>query len=192
MRTIASLVRPGYLFLAPAILTLGLFFFGPIVASMLLSLTDFDIYGLADSSNARWVGWSNYSRLLSDPLFKKALVNTLYFVCVGGPLTVVISLSAALLVSSKLARFQGLWRTIFFAPVVTTLVAVAVVWRYLYHPRYGTLNYALGWLGLGPIDWLGDSALGNVRDHFARCMEKLWLQHGNFCGRATEHSRGAV
>jgi multiple sugar transport system permease protein len=156
MRTIAALLRPGYLFLAPAVLTLGLFFFAPIVASMLLSLTDFDIYGLADSSNARWVGWSNYSRLLSDPLFKKALINTLYFVCVGGPLTVVISLSAALLVSSKLTRFQGMWRTIFFAPVVTTLVAVAVVWRYLYHPRYGTLNYALGWFHLGPIDWLGD------------------------------------
>ena len=156
MRTIASLVRPGLLFLAPAMITLGLFFFAPIVASLLLSWTDFDIYALSDSSNARWVGGSNYSRLLSEPLFWKALRNTLYFVCIGGPLTVVVSLSAALLVSSKLARFQGFWRTIFFAPVVTTLVAVAVVWRYLYHSRYGTLNYALGWFGLGPIDWLGD------------------------------------
>jgi multiple sugar transport system permease protein len=156
MRIIASVVRPGLLFLAPAMLTLGLFFFAPIVASLLLSWTDFDIYSLSDNSNARWVGWTNYSRLLNEPLFWKALKNTLYFVCVGGPLTVVVSLSAALLVSSKLTRFQGMWRTIFFAPVVTTLVAVAVVWRYLYHARYGTLNYALGWFGLGPIDWLGD------------------------------------
>src|SRR6187455_38902 len=123
MRTIASLVRPGLLFLAPAILTLGLFFFAPIVASLLLSWTDFDIYALSDSSNSRWVGSSNYSRLLHEPLFWKALKNTLYFVCVGGPLTVVVSLSAALLVSSKLTRLQGVWRTIFFAPVVTTLVA---------------------------------------------------------------------
>ena len=136
---------------------LGLFFFAPILAAMLLSLTDFDIYALADGSNARWVGWENYRRLLSEPLFWTALGNTLYFVGVGGPLTVVVSLSAALLVSSKLTRFRGLWRTIFFAPVVTTLVAVAVVWRYLYHTRYGTLNYALAWLGIGPVDWLGNS-----------------------------------
>ena len=112
-------------------LTIGVFFFAPILASLLLSLTDFDIYGLADSRNARWVGWSNYSRLLSEPLFWKALGNTLYFVCVGGPLSVIVSLSAALLVSSKLTRFQGLWRTVFFAPVVTTLVAVAVVFARL-------------------------------------------------------------
>jgi multiple sugar transport system permease protein len=174
MRTIATLMRPGYLFLTPALLTLSLFFFGPIIASTLLSLTDFDIYGLADTGNVRWVGWSNYNHLLSDPLFKKALVNTLYFVCVGGPLTVVISLSAALLVSSKLTRFQGWWRTIFFAPVVTTLVAVAVVWRYLYHPRYGTLNYALGWFGIGPIDWLGDERWAM----FAIILLAVWKNFG--------------
>lgn len=174
MRTIATLIRPAYLFLAPALLVLGLFFFVPILASLLLSLTDFDIYALADSGNARWTGWSNYSRLLSEPLFWKALVNTLYFVCVGGPLTVVVSLSAALLVSSKLTRFQGMWRTIFFAPVVTTLVAVAVVWRYLYHTRYGTLNYALGWFGLGPIDWLGDGRWAM----FAIILLAIWKNFG--------------
>jgi multiple sugar transport system permease protein len=157
MRLATSILRPGYLFLAPAMIVLGLFFFAPILAAMLLSLTDFDIYALADGSNARWVGWENYRRLLSEPLFWQAFGSTLYFVGVGGPLTVVVSLSAALLVNSKLTRFGGLWRTIFFAPVVTTLVAVAVVWRYLYHTRYGTLNYALAWLGLGPVDWLGNS-----------------------------------
>jgi multiple sugar transport system permease protein len=174
MRIIPSLVRPAYLFLAPAMLTLGLFFFVPILASLLLSLTDFDIYALADSSNARWVGWENYSRLLHEPLFWKALANTLYFVCVGGPLSVVVSLSAALLVSSKLARLQTLWRTIFFAPVVTTLVAVAVVWRYLYHTRYGAFNYVLGWLGVGPIDWLGDSRWAM----FAIILLAVWKNFG--------------
>jgi multiple sugar transport system permease protein len=89
-------------------------------------------------------------------VFRKALFNTLYFVVVGGPLSVAVSLAAALLLASKLARFPGLYRSVYFAPVVTTLVAVAVVWRYLYHPRYGLLNLALGAIGLGPIDWLGD------------------------------------
>jgi multiple sugar transport system permease protein len=174
MRIIASLVRPGYLFLAPAMLTLGLFFFLPLLASLLLSLTDFDIYALADTGNARWVGVSNYSRLLSEPLFWKSLTNTFYFVCVGGPLSVVVSLSAALMVNSKLTRFQGFWRTIFFAPVVTTLVAVAVVWRYLYHARYGTLNYMLGWLGISAIDWLGDSRWAM----FAIILLAVWKNFG--------------
>src|SRR6185295_13600840 len=153
---VGSMLRPGLSFLAPAMFVLGVFFFIPIGVSLFLSATDFDMYALADSGNARWVGLSNYSHLLSDSLFWKSLVNTLYFVCVGGPLTVVVSLGAALLVSSKLTRFPVLWRTIFFAPVVTTLVAVAVVWKYLYDTQYGMLNYFLGKLGLNPIDWLGD------------------------------------
>jgi multiple sugar transport system permease protein len=59
-------------------------------------------------------------------------------------------------VSSKRVRFPGLFRSIFFMPVVTTLVAVAIVWRYLYHPQYGILNWALGAAGIRPVDWLGD------------------------------------
>jgi multiple sugar transport system permease protein len=174
MRIIPSLVRPAYLFLAPAILTLSLFFFAPILLSLLLSLTDFDIYALADSSNARLVGWANYSRLLHEPLFWRALVNTIYFVCVGGPLSVLVSLAAALLVSSKLTRFPTVWRTIFFAPVVTTLVAVAIVWRYLYHTRYGAFNYVLGCLGLAPIDWLGDARWAM----FAIILLAVWKNFG--------------
>ena len=153
---IAPILKPGFLFIAPAMFVLSAFFFVPILASFLLSLTDFDVYALADRNNTRFVGWENYRRLMSEPLFWKALANTFYFVIVGGTLTVVISLSAALLVSSKLTRLRGLWRTIFFAPVVTTLVAVAVVWRYLYHERYGALNYAIEHFGLERVDWLGD------------------------------------
>src|SRR5207237_9477286 len=63
---------------------------------------------------------------------------------------------AALLVNGQLVRWKGLFRTIYFAPFVTTLVAVAIVWRYLYHPRYGFLNYILGAAGIHPVDWLGD------------------------------------
>ena len=72
------------------------------------------------------------------------------------PLSIAASLGAALLLHSKLARFKGFFRTALFAPVVTTLVAVAVIWRYLFNTRYGMLNYALGQLGIDPIDWLGD------------------------------------
>jgi multiple sugar transport system permease protein len=69
---------------------------------------------------------------------------------------VVVSLGASLLLNARLVRFRSLFRTIYFAPVATTLVAVAIVWRYLYHPRYGLVNHVLGWFDIGPIDWLGD------------------------------------
>jgi multiple sugar transport system permease protein len=146
----------GWWFVAPAVLVIGGFFFVPVAAAFLLSFTDFDIYALASFDNTRFIGLENYAALLGDSIFWKALVNTFYFAAVGGPLTIAISLAAAVLLQARLVRFKGLFRTIYFAPVVTTLVAVAVVWRYLYHPRFGLLNYGLGWFGIGPIDWLGD------------------------------------
>ena len=147
---------PAWGFLAPALLAIGVFFCLPVVASLGLSFTDFDIYAIASLDQLRFVGLANYVALLRDPLFWQALANTLYFVGVGGPLSVGVSLGAALLVNARLVRAKRFFRTIFFMPVVTTLVAVAVVWRYLYHPRHGLLDHALGWLGIPPIDWLGD------------------------------------
>jgi multiple sugar transport system permease protein len=152
-------VRRGvaaWCFVAPALLVIVVFFFVPVLAALAISLTDFDIYALADSRNLRLVGLRNYAQLLQTPLFWQALGNTLYFVVVGVPLSVTVSLGAALLLHSRLVRFRGLFRTALFAPVVTTLVAVAVVWRYLFNPHYGWLNYALGRLGIPPVDWLGD------------------------------------
>jgi multiple sugar transport system permease protein len=146
----------AWCFVTPALLVIGVFFFLPVVAALALSLTDFDIYALADLRNLRVVGLRNYLQLLQTPLFWQAFANTLYFVIVGVPLSITTSLGAALLLHSRLARFPAFFRTALFAPVVTTLVAVAVIWRYLFNPRYGLLNYALGGLGLSPIDWLGD------------------------------------
>jgi multiple sugar transport system permease protein len=148
--------RAAWLFLAPALALIGVFFFLPVAAALLLSLTDFDIYAVAASENTRFVGLHNYAQLLKTPLFWSSLRNTFYFAVVGGPLTIAVSLGAALLVNAKLVRWRSLFRTIYFTPFVTTLVAVAIVWRYLYHTRYGLLNYALGALGMDPIDWLGD------------------------------------
>ncbi len=148
--------RAAWLFLAPALAAIAVFFALPVAAGFVLSLTDFDLYAVADPRNARFVGLRNYGELLREPLFWRSLLNTLFFVVVGGPLTLAVSLGGALLVNSKLAKLRGLFRTIFFAPVVTTLVAVAIVFRYLYHPRFGLLNHLLAFVGLGPIDWLGE------------------------------------
>jgi len=148
--------RAAWTFVAPALFIIGAFFLVPVLAALVLSLTDFDLYALADLRNLRWVWLGNYIDVLKTPLFWKSLGNTLYFVAVGVPLSIALSLGAALLLDSKLARFAGFFRTALFAPVVTTVVAVAVIWRYLFHTRYGVLNYVLQTLGLPAIDWLGD------------------------------------
>jgi multiple sugar transport system permease protein len=148
--------RAGLAFIAPALGLILLFFVVPVVAGFLLAGTDFDIYAIGDFSTARFVGFANFAALLRDPVFWKALGNTFYFVLVGGPLSVAVSLGAAMLVNARLVRLKGLFRTVYFAPVVTTMVAVAVVWRYLYHPRFGLLNQILALLGLPDVNWLGD------------------------------------
>ena len=149
-------IKVALFFLAPALIAIGLFFFVPVIAAFILSFTDFDIYSLANLDYARFIGLDNYERIVKDPLFWKALKNTFYFLLVGGPLSIVVSLAAALLLNSKLIRFKTFFRLAYFAPVVTTLVAIAVVWRFVYHPRYGLLNYCLSWFGVPQIDWLGD------------------------------------
>lgn len=104
---------PALVFLAPALTLLVVFFFLPVLAGLALSLTDFDLYALADLDNLRFVGLKNYFDLLANPLFWQALGNTLYFVLLGGPLSVLTSLSAALVVNSRLTRFKPLFRTAF-------------------------------------------------------------------------------
>ncbi len=146
----------GWMFAAPALIVIVLFFALPVMAALALSLTDFDLYALADLGNLRFVGLDNYVGLLQNPLFWKSLGNTLYFVVVGVPLSVALSLGAALLLHSKAGRLKPFFRTAFFAPVVTTVVAVAVIWRYLFHTNYGLVNWGLSAIGIEAIDWLGD------------------------------------
>lgn len=146
----------GWIFAGPSLLVIGVFFGLPVFSALALSITDFDLYALADGGNLRFVGLGNYIDLLQTPMFWKSLWNTTYFVVVGVPMSIGVSLGAAMLLNAPAARFKGLFRTALFAPVVTTLVAVAVIWRYLFHTSYGLVNYGLGHLGISPIDWLGD------------------------------------
>ena len=148
--------RAALLLLSPAMVLITLFFIIPVAGGFILSLTDFDLYSIGDASNTRIVGMHNYAGLMHSPLFWKALTNTLYFSFVGGPLTIAVALAAALLLNAKLARFKAFFRTIYFAPVVTTIVGVAVVWRYVYHARVGLLNRMLDAVGIAGPDWLGD------------------------------------
>jgi multiple sugar transport system permease protein len=146
----------GWALAGPALLVIFVFFALPVIAGLALSLTDFDLYALADLSNLRFVGLHNYFHLLTTPLFWEALGNTFYFVVVGVPISIGLSLGAALLLNARVAKWQPFFRTALFAPVVTTVVAVAVIWRYLLHTRYGLINQGLAAIGIDPVDWLGN------------------------------------
>lgn len=156
MRNHDNHTAAAWLFLAPSLTAIAIFFVIPVLSALVMSFTDFDIYAVGNLSIVRFMGFRNYTRIFETPLFWTALKNTFYFVLVGGPLSVAVSLGTALMVNSKLARFKPFYRTVYFLPVVTSLVAVAVVWRYLYHPAHGLLNLALSYFGVAPIDWLGN------------------------------------
>jgi multiple sugar transport system permease protein len=147
----------AYLFLTPALSAIFVFFFIPVLAAFIMSFTDFDIYSLGNLNNARFVGLNNYKHLFDDALFWTALKNTFYYVFAATPLSIAVSLFAAILLNSKLIKYKGIFRLSYFIPVITSLVAVAIVWRFIYHPRFGILNYFLGFFGINPIDWLGNS-----------------------------------
>ena len=147
--------RAAWGFVSPALAAVALFLVIPVFGALLLSLTDFDIYALADLRNLRFIGLDNYVNLLGNPLFWTAMRNTAWFAVLGVPATIVASLLAAVLLNSKMVKWRPIWRVAFFAPYVTTLVATAVVWRYLLHTRYGVINWVLDGFGIPPVDWLG-------------------------------------
>ena len=146
----------AYIFLTPALLAIFIFFLLPVLAAFVMSFTNFDIYSLGNFRYMQFVGFKNYIQILNDPLFWQALKNTFYFVIAGGPLSIAISLGTAILLNSKLVKFKSFFRLVYFMPVVTTLVAVSVLWKFIYHPKFGILNYLLGFIGIKGIDWLGD------------------------------------
>jgi len=148
--------RTAWVFVAPVLTIIVVVFLAPTLLALALSVTDYDIYALADPANLDIVGLRNFTQLLTTPLFWRALGNTALFAVLGVPMAIGTSLLAALLLNDATVRWKPLWRVLLFAPFVTSIVATAVVWRYLLDTRYGLLNYALRAFGLGPVDWLGD------------------------------------
>jgi multiple sugar transport system permease protein len=142
----------AYIFIAPAMLILTIFVFVPVIASFFLSFTEYD--GI---SSPKIVGLKNYINILfNDPLFWKAVKNTLVYVIVTVPLGIGVSLLVSLALYQKI-KFSSLFRTGFFLPTVTSIAAVSVVWRWIYAgDKYGFLNFVLTKLGITSMlqDWL--------------------------------------
>jgi len=148
----------AWLLLAPFILVFVLYTLVPTVAALGFSLTDLQGMDLRHPFDVDFVGLANYARLFQDPVFRQDLVNTGVFVAAGVPLTMGIGFALAVALNSGIRRLRGVLRTVFFAPVVTNVVAVAMIWQYAFNAN-GTVNDVLGDLGFAGPNWLGDQHL---------------------------------
>ncbi len=128
----------------------------PVIQSLFMSITDTSSRDLRSPFSVNVIGFGNYTRAFSDPIFRKAALNTAYFVVVGIPLTLTLAMAAAVALDRGIHRFRGLFRLGFYTPVITSIVAVAVVWRFLLQRDFGLINTALGWIGIQGPNWLGD------------------------------------
>ena len=149
----------GWTFAAPFVILFGIFLAFPILASFVLSFTSFGLKDLANPVGSTVVGLKNYVDLFSDPVFWTALFNTFYFVIVGVPLTLVFGLLIATALNRGVSRFRTVFRVGYYLPVITSIVAIAVVWRFLLDPDVGLINMALGGLGINGPAWLADPVL---------------------------------
>ena len=145
--------RWALLFLAPTLVGLAVLSAGPIIATFLISLTEWDLL-----TAPSFVGLSNFATLASDERFIKALRNTFFFTATSVPLGLVLALGIALALNQTIRGIAWI-RTAYFLPVVTSTIAIALVWQWIYSPDAGLLNQALGALGIPPRKWLVEPTL---------------------------------
>jgi ABC-type sugar transport system permease subunit len=149
----------GWAFVLPWLLMFAVFMAFPIAATFLMSFTSFGLADLRDPLGAEWIGLQNYQDLIHDETFHKAVRNTLFFVVFGVPLNIALGLLIAMGVNRGVGRLATFFRLGYYLPVVTSIVAVSVVWRYMLNLDLGLLNHILSSLGLGDVNWLGDPTL---------------------------------
>ena len=155
----------GYLMISPWLLGFIIFIAGSMIASIYLSFTNWRLIG-----DASWVGLENYRTMLfEDPRFWKALYNTAYYTFIAVPLGALGSLLLALLMNQKVHGIR-VYRTFYYLPVVTSGVATAILWAWIFNPRLGLLNYLLGLIGINGPDWL----LSEVWSKPAFIVMSLW------------------
>lgn len=141
-------------FALPAFLLLLVLHVVPLLVLAGLSFTDYEL-GVVTFN---WVGLDNYANAFADEVFRRSLVNTLYYVAIVLPGSVVLSLLVAVLVHRR-KRTRSFYEIIYFLPVTSTLIAMATVWQFLLHPSLGVINTVLRHLGFGEVAFLSDPSL---------------------------------
>lgn len=154
--------RHPYIFIAPALLILILFSLIPITIAFVISFTDLNLKGLADWSSINFIGLENYTTLLTDTVFHKAVFNTLFYVVIGVPLVIISSLGIALLINYGKNLIFTVFRAVYFMPAITNIIAVAVVWGFLYNTEYGLFNYVLSLVNVDKVPWLEQPVLAKL------------------------------
>lgn len=149
--------RAAWGFALPFVLLFSVFTAGPVLMSLAMAVTDIRSRDLRNPFSVEFVGLDNFAAVFQDPMFRKAAANTAYFVLVGVPLTLAVSLAVAVLLNAGITRLKTFFRVGYYMPVVTSIVAVAVVWRFLLHPDQGLLNEVLGWFGIDGPNWLAST-----------------------------------
>ncbi|QNN49148.1 sugar ABC transporter permease [Phycicoccus endophyticus] len=148
--------RAAWILALPFCLLFLAFTAWPVLQSLFMSFTDTRSRDLRTPFAVDFVGLDNYTKAFADPVFRRAMLNTAYFVLVGVPLTLTIALAAAVALNRGIHRFRSVFRLGFYTPVITSIVAVAVVWRFLLQEDAGLVNTVLGWVGIDGPNWLGD------------------------------------
>jgi multiple sugar transport system permease protein len=144
----------GWTFALPFAVVFLVFMAGPVVASLGMSFTDIRGTDLRTPLSVAVVGFDNYAQLFTDSRFLQAAWNTVQFVVLGVPLTIVLALAVALAIDRGITKFRTVFRVGYYLPVVTSIVAIAVVWRFLLEPRSGLVNTVLGYVGIDGPAWL--------------------------------------
>jgi multiple sugar transport system permease protein len=147
----------AWLFALPFVAVFAVFMLGPLLASLGMAVSDFTVRDIRTPFAVNLVGLENVVEVFRDELFRTSMLNTFYFVLVGIPLTMVLGLALAVALNSGIDRFRALFRVGFYTPVVTSIVAVAVVWRFMLQDS-GLVNTVLGWVGIDGPDWLNEPA----------------------------------
>jgi len=145
-----SEARWAYLFIAPMVLGLAFLSAGPILATLGISLTRWDLLTAPE-----WAGLDNYARLVADPRFGYALRNTTFYTVVSVPLGLALSLGLAVALNQALRGISWI-RTMYFLPLVTSAIAVGLVWAWIYSPTSGLLNQVLEVFGIPAQKWITD------------------------------------
>ncbi|MBF6977600.1 sugar ABC transporter permease [Aerococcaceae bacterium zg-BR22] len=153
-----------YLFIFPALLLLFIFSIFPIILSMIISLTDMSLKGLADYSKINFIGIKNFQKILMDPVFLTSIKNTLFYVFIGVPLVLCLSMAVAILINMGENRYFRFMRLVFYAPSITNIVAVSIVWMFIFNPTtsIGILNRFLSIFNVQPIGWLTDVKFSKI------------------------------
>ena len=129
----------------------------PVIQSVFFAFTDIRNKDLRTPFAVDFVWFDQFVKAFGDPMFQQAAFNTAYFVVVGVPLTILVALAAALALNNGISRLRAVFRLGFYTPVITSIVAVAVVWRFLLHPDSGLVYTVLGWVGIDGPNWLGST-----------------------------------